>query len=358
MEQTSSFSCTYTPNVAELLIQLNGSLAMTSHQAGKLIFISPDKDAKLIQASLDLERPMGLVIDGKRMTITTKHDVGVWTDAPGLTTNYPSQPNTYDALYMPRATYHTGAMDLHDMHWGAEGLYAVNTRFSCISLIDNQYSFTPIWKPSFVTGYSPTDRCHLNGMAMQNDRPKYTTALGTTNEGKGWRPNLLKGGVIIDVESSEMVATNLPVPHSPRLYDGELYALLSATGQVVHIDVNTGKHEVIVQLPGFLRGMTKWGEYLFVGLSKLRKNASTFRDLPVAQNPLHCGVEIIHLPTGVSVGNIRFPSVVEELYDVQALEGKLRPHILSQTSPERYLALNTPNYDVWMPPKTEGEKGE
>jgi hypothetical protein len=36
------FTCTYSPNVAELLIQLNCSLAITTFQAGKLIFLSPD----------------------------------------------------------------------------------------------------------------------------------------------------------------------------------------------------------------------------------------------------------------------------------------------------------------------------
>ncbi len=347
------FSCIYSPNVAELLLQLDCSLAITTYQAGKLIFISPNGPNELIQLPRDFKKAMGLAIDGRRIAVATKNEVVVLSDAPGLATNYPPKPNTYDALYVPRAVYYTGEVDVHDMHWGVDGLYAVNTRFSCISVIDNHYSFTPKWKPSFVTDFVPTDRCHLNGMAMQNDRPKYVTALGTTDTPKGWRANVLKGGVIMDVESGKIVAPNLPMPHSPRIFNGELYVLLSATGEVAKVDLKTGKYEVITQLQGFVRGMAKWGDYLFVGMSKLRQNASTFRDLPIAQKALHSGVEIIHLPTGVPVGHIRYQSSVEELYDIQVLHGKLRPGILNHTSNIHRLALNTPSHDFWSQPTPE-----
>lgn len=347
------FSCIYSPNVAELLLQLDCSLAITTYQAGKLIFISPNGPNELMQLPRDFKKAMGLAIDGRRIAVATKNEVVVLADAPNLASNYPPKPNTYDALYMPRAVYYTGEADIHDMHWGDEGLYAINTRFSCISVIDNHYSFTPKWKPRFVTDFVPTDRCHLNGMAMQNNRPKYVSALGTTDTPKGWRPNILKGGVLMDVASGEIVAPNLPMPHSPRIYDGKLYVLLSATGEVAQVDLQTGKYEVIVRLQGFVRGMAKWGDYLFVGMSKLRQNASTFRDLPIAKKALYSGVEIIHLPTGVPVGHIRYQASVEELYDIQIIHGKLRPGILNHTSNTHRLALNTPNHDFWSQPQPE-----
>ena len=61
------FSCTYTPNVAELLIQLNCSLAITTYQAGKLIFLSPDGENAMRQLPRDFDKAMGLAINKNRI---------------------------------------------------------------------------------------------------------------------------------------------------------------------------------------------------------------------------------------------------------------------------------------------------
>ena len=347
------FSCTYSPNVAELLNQLGCSIAITTYQAGKLIFISPNGPDHLMQLPRDFKKAMGLAVHGRRLAIATKDEVIILADAAGLATNYPPKPNTYDALYLPRAIYPVGMLDLHDMDWDNDGrLWAVNTRFSCLSVIDEHYSFTPKWHPPFIKSFEPTDLCHLNGMAMVNGYPKYVTMFGQTTTPKGWRPRVQTDGLIMDIETNEVVAPNLPMPHSPRWLDGQLYCLLSATGDVIKVDIQTGKYDVVTRLSGFVRGMAKWGDYLFVGLSRLRQNASTFRDLPIAQKAIYCGVEIIHLPTGAVVGNIRYQTSVEELYDIQIVP-KLRPCILNHTSETHRAALNTPQYDYWSTPEPE-----
>jgi uncharacterized protein (TIGR03032 family) len=347
------FSCTYSPNTAELLSQLGCTIAITTYQAGKLIFISPNGSDQLMQLPRDFQKAMGLAIDGRRMAIATKDEVIVLADANGLAKNYPPNPNIYDALYLPRAVYHVGMVDIHDMHWDDFGkLWAVNTRFSCLSVIDDHYSFTPKWFPPFIKQFEPVDFCHLNGMAMVNGAPKFVTMFGQTTSPKGWRPNIEKDGLIMDVPTGEIVAPNLPMPHSPRWLDGQLYCLLSATGEVIKVDINTGKYDVITRVDGFVRGMAKWGDYLFVGLSKLRQNASTFRDLPIAQKAIHSGVEIIHLPTGISAANIRYQASVEELYDIQIIP-KLRPGILNHLTDTYRLALNTPHFDYWSQPEPE-----
>jgi len=347
------FSCTYSPNVAELLTQLQCSLAITTFQAGKLIIISPQSADELIQLPRTFKKPMGLAIDGRRMAIATKEEIVVLANARGLASNYPPKPGTYDSLFLPRAVYYTGEIDSHDMHWGEGGLYAVNTRFSCISIIDDHYSIRPYWAPPFIKEFVPTDLCHLNGMAMRDDKPRYATAFGVTTTPKGWREHILTGGILIDMESNEIVARDLPMPHSPRWFDGELYLLLSATGELVRINLESGKYDVVTRIEGFLRGMAKWGDYLFIGLSRLRKNASVFRDLPIAEKSIYCGVEIVHLPTGASVGNIRYQASVEELYDVQILHGSMRPNVLNHETDMHRRALNTPQFDFWSVEKGE-----
>lgn len=326
-------------------MQLDCTLAISTYQAGKVVLISAVDENNLIQLPRNFNKAMGIAVKGHQLAVATKNEVVVLGNAPGLAPNYTQ--NQYDGLYVPRATYYTGEIDLHDMEWGNQGLYAVNTRFSCISLINDRFSFEPVWHPHFITDLDPVDRCHLNGMVMQEGKPKYVTALGVSNTEKGWRSGVEKGGVLMDVDSNEIIVKGLAMPHSPRLFDGELYALMSATGELVKIDTDKGSYEVITTFDGFVRGMDKIGDYLFIGLSKLRQNSSGFRDLPIAKKALHSGVEVIHLPTGASVASLTYQASVEELYDVKMLPNMRRPGIMDVNKEEHRQALVTPSDNYW-----------
>ncbi|MEO8413986.1 MAG: TIGR03032 family protein [Ginsengibacter sp.] len=345
------FTCTYTPNVPELLTQLNCSLAITTYQAGKLIFLSPDGLNAMRQLPRDFDKAMGLAIRNNRMALAIKEEIVVFSNVPQLAIDYPTKPNFYDAFFVPRASYYTGSVDIHDLDWDIDGnLWAVNTLFSCLVTIDDTCSFQPHWMPPFIKTLEAGDLCHLNGMAMVDRKPKYVSLFGQTNTTKGWRNGVETDGVIMDIESNEVVAQSLPMPHSPRWFNGQLYSLLSATGQLVRIDIATGKYDVVTQMKGFVRGMAKRRDYLFIGLSKLRQNASTFRDLAISKEAIYCGVEIIHLPTGANVGNIRYQQSVEEIYDVQVLPDFFRPGILNHTSAIHRLALHTTGAVFWGQP--------
>ncbi len=89
-------------------------------------------------------------------------------------------------------------------------LWFVNTRFSCLCTRSPEYSFQPRWRPRFVTQLAPEDRCHLNGLGVVEGRPKYVTALGECDEAGGWRKNKKDGGVLIDIESDEVIARGCP----------------------------------------------------------------------------------------------------------------------------------------------------
>jgi len=141
------FSCVHTPEIPDLLASLGCSLALTTYQAGKVIVLSAGTDDNLLQLPRTFAKPMGMAVSGPRMAIATREAVVVLRNVPGLAASYPRQPNTYDSLFVPRALYVTSELDLHDMSWGADGLWAVNTRFSCLSLIDEEHSFLPRWHP-------------------------------------------------------------------------------------------------------------------------------------------------------------------------------------------------------------------
>ena len=40
--------------------------------------------------------------------------------------------------------------------------------FSCLCKFTLAYNFSPKWKPYFISEILPEDRCHLNGLALEN----------------------------------------------------------------------------------------------------------------------------------------------------------------------------------------------
>lgn len=103
------FSYQFSPNVQELLIGLRSSLAISTYQTGKVIIFSPRDQDKLVQLPRNFNRPMGMAISGNKWAIATRDQLLVAFNAPGLAVNYKPNPRTYDALYVPRVTYNTGA---------------------------------------------------------------------------------------------------------------------------------------------------------------------------------------------------------------------------------------------------------
>lgn len=346
-QNLAPFASSYTPNLPELLLHLKCSLAVTTYQAGKVLLISPKNVENLSLLPRTFNKAMGMALKDNRMAIATKSEVIVLQNSRALAAAYPNKPNTYDTLFLPQATYYTGQVDIHDLHWGKQQLWAVNTSFSCLSTIDHKYSFTPQWKPNFISTLASEDRCHLNGLAMKNGRPQYVSALGTGDTTQSWRENITKGGVLMDVPSNEIIAEGLAMPHTPRLWNDELYVLLSAAEQLVKVDVESGTYETVAHIGGFVRGMAKYGDFVFVCTSKLRKNSSTFKHLDIADKANQAGITVVHLPTGSKVAQLTFQMSVDEIYDIQILPNCIRPNILNTYTDTHTDALSLPKATYW-----------
>ena len=348
------FSCTYTSHVPEILQRLNCSIAITTYQAGKLVLISAQDENTLIQLPRTFDKPMGIAEDKgqDKIAIACKEEVIVFANSPDLAKFYPNAPGKYDALYMPRVTYHTGQLDIHDLNFGENNsLFAVNTSFSCIVKIDDNYNFTPFWKPLFIDAIASEDRCHLNGMAMLNGKPKYVTAFNQGNTHQSWRENVTKTGILIDVETNEIILENLAMPHSPRIFNNQLYVPLSATGELIRVNTEERSYEVVVKLDGFVRGMDVYKDYLFIGLSKLRQNSSTFAKLDFAEAANEAGIMIVHLPTAAIAGKITYQTSLDEIYDVHILGEKTRPNVLNTIRPDYKAGLMIPDATFWSTQK-------
>ncbi|MCU0431169.1 MAG: TIGR03032 family protein [Cytophagaceae bacterium] len=341
------FTMVNSAQVPELFMKLNCTLVISTYQAGKVILISAQDHQKLTMLPRTFNKAMGVAIEGNKMAIACKDEVVKLVDSPELAIHYPNQPGKYKNLYTPRATYYTGTVDLHDLHFGTEGLWGVNTSFSCLCLINDDYSFIPKWKPNFINELISEDRCHLNGLAMLNGKPKYVTALGTGNKFQSWREDITNGGVLIDIETNEMILKNLSMPHSPRMHNGELYLLQSASGEIIKFNPETKTIKVIKKFEAFVRGMAIHGDYMFVGVSKPRANSSTFAKLPFASNPLNAGIIVLHLPTKSIAGEMVFQTSVDEIYDVQIIPNSNSVGILNTLNEVHRYSLSIPGATFW-----------
>ncbi|MBA7528876.1 hypothetical protein ES705_21068 [subsurface metagenome] len=342
----SPFTLTYTPNISEILYDLGCSVAVSTYQAGKVILLSAINRDKMIQLPRTFDNPMGIALSDTKMAVACRNDLILLKNFPQLSKNYPSKPETYDAFFIPQCKYYTGTLDLHDMNFVNKKLIAVNTLFSCLSEIDEEYSFTPIWEPEFITDLAPEDRCHLNGIALKDGQIEYVTALGDTDTKQGWRENKTAGGVIIHVPDNKIIAKGLSMPHSPRIYNNKLYFLNSAQGELCICNPEDGSVETIAKLGGFARGMAKYSDFLFIGISKLRHTTAVFKDLPIAKTSF-AGIVVFYLPYNKVIGQIRYESSVDEIYDIKILPSFRRPGILNTEKEEINLAIVTPNTTYW-----------
>ena len=313
----------HTPNFPSLLRQLGASLLVTTYQAGKLVMVR-DEGGHLNTHYRAFKAPMGLALadGGAKLAIGTT--IQVWEFRDNRDVARRLEPvGTHDACFLPRSSHITGNVLIHEMAYGAGGeLWFVNTRFSCLATLDSEASFTPRWRPPFVTELEPSDRCHLNGLGMVDGKPKYVTALGETNEMAGWRANKAKGGILMDVDSGEILCRGLSMPHSPRWYGGRLWVCESGSGTLGTVDLNTGRYEAIAATPGFTRGLDFVGDLAFVGLSQVRESA-VFSGIPITERltpeQRTCGVCVVDLRRGETVALLKFESGVQEVFAVALL---------------------------------------
>lgn len=308
------------------------SLAFTSYQTGQLFLVGQQADGAISVNQQNYVRAMGLCFDqghsnGGRLFIGSLFQVWRLENMlrPGELAN-----GKFDRAFIPREAHTTGDIDVHELGVDRSGrLIFVNTKYSCLATIDERHSFRPLWKPAFISKLVGEDRCHLNGLAMDDGVPRYVSAVSQTDSLSGWRNRRVSGGVVIDVASDRIVTDELSMPHSPRVVDGQIYVLDSGRGQIVRVDPETGAKEDIAFCPGFLRGMTIHNGHAIVTASKPRDGS--FKDLPLQEEIVRrdgdawCGIFVVNLRHGDIVEWIKLDGEVAELFDVAVIPGAACP---------------------------------
>jgi uncharacterized protein (TIGR03032 family) len=311
----------------EWLAERRVSLAFTTYQAGKLFLMGLQSNGRLSLFERTFNRCMGLAATDQTLWMSSLYQL--WRFENALPSG--EQHNGYDRLYVPRAGYTTGDIDIHDIGLAADGRPVfVNTLFSCLAASSESHSFRPLWRPPFISRLAAEDRCHLNGLAMGDGRPRYVTAVSETDVADGWRDKRADGGVLVDVTAGAVVVRGLSMPHSPRLREETVWLLNSGAGYFGRCDLPARRFEPLAFCPGYLRGMALVDGFAVVGLSRTRENR-TFSGLALDDNLKRHKVEprtalfVIDLKSGDVVHWLEMRGLVEELYDVAVLPGVRRP---------------------------------
>ncbi|MBF0422150.1 MAG: TIGR03032 family protein [Magnetococcales bacterium] len=323
------------------------SLAFSTYQANKVFFLGLKPDGQLSVFERTFDRCMGLAAQGGLLWLASRFQL--WRFASLLD---PGQSHDgYDALYVPMAGHTTGDIDIHDIAILPDGRPVfVVTLFNCVATLGVNDSFIPIWKPPFISRLVAEDRCHMNGLTLDNGRPRYVTMVSGSNIVEGWRQHRHEGGLVMDMWNESVVCEGLSMPHSPRLYRGRLWLLNAGTGELGFVDQEAKKFEAIAFCPGFLRGLAFIGDFAVVGMSKARKNGS-FNDLPFHERLVReqvtprCGLAIVDIRTGATTHSLTIDGVIDELYDVVTLPDFVRPMALGLRTQEihHYLKVGSMN---------------
>lgn len=340
-EKAAGFASSHSPSFPALLSRLGVSVAASTYQSGRLILLRAEGD-RLNTHLRVFESPMGLAVSDNRFVVGDRYSVHDYRNHPGVAVK--AEPRgAHDACYLHRSTHVTGGLAIHEVVDVGGEVVIVNTLFSCLCTLDGAHSFVPTWRPPFISELGPGDRCHLNGVAVRDGAVRYVSALGVSDQPGGWRPDRPTGGVVMEVPSGEVLLGGLCMPHSPRWHEGALWVLESGTGSLCRAS-GVGGVEVVATVPGFARGLAFHGSYAFVGLS-LRRDTLP-EDIPIIQmEDRACGVWVVDIRDGSTVGFVRFTGVVQEIFDVQIVPHRF-PEVAEPEDPLVATSFTVPDADL------------
>lgn len=313
------------PGLLGFLEKNDLSVCMSSYQSGRFYMIGRNPNGGIMINEKAFQKAMGIYVQDSRLTLATLFQVHCFENVLKPDERV---EGVFDACFVPRVSYSTGILDAHDVAVTDDNeIVFVNTRFNCLATVSEKHSFEPIWKPPFISKIADEDRCHLNGLTLENGQPAYVTAVSKSDTVDGWRDRRSNGGIVMDVRTNEIVCEGLSMPHSPRMHQGSLYVLDSGSGRLgkITLDSNTrkGRFEEIVFCPGFVRGLAFHNGFAIVGLSKPRyqrfEGLALDAILREVDSEAWCGFQVIDLAKREVVAWFRIDGAVQEMFDVAVL---------------------------------------
>jgi uncharacterized protein (TIGR03032 family) len=318
------------------LIRNNCSLAFSSYQTGQLFLVGMLSNGQVSFHQQNYVRAMGLHATTQRLYVGSLFQI--WR-LENVLAPHERANGDFDRLYVPRNAQTTGDIDVHELAVDKAGrVIFVNTKFSCLATMSVTHGFRPLWKPPFISRLAAEDRCHLNGLAMEDGTPAYVTAVSRSDMINGWRDRRHEGGVLIDVRDDRIVTDQLSMPHSPRATADGIYLLDSGRGQIARVDPQSGAKTDIAFCPGFLRGLAIHNGHAIATVSLPRDGAfsglALQDELKKRDGEPWCGICIVDLRSGDLVEWIRLNGAIRELFDVAVIPEVRCPMALGVQSPD------------------------
>lgn len=249
-------------------------------------------------------------------------------------------PDGDDRLYLPQAAWTTGNLLVRDLSVTLAGeVMFVNGLFSCLSAPSVRLNFEPVWLPPFVSRLAPEDRCHLSGLALEDARPKFVTSASRTDQPAGWRDHQREGGVVVSVETGDVVVSGLSMPCSPVLAGDRLWLCLGGSGELATADPEDGSVTRVTALPGFARGLAVHDGRAVVGVSGPPRG-ETFSGLPLegrlngSEAGGRCGIFVIELASGRVEHSLLFSGGSLAIQALALLQGVRSSAAVSFAGPE------------------------
>ncbi len=304
-------------------------LAFSTGSTGQLGMVGLAADQSIAVFTRSFEGAYGLHASGHSLLLGTAFQIWRFenTVTPG------QNARGYDRLFVPRLGLTTGEVGAGDVAFAADGsILFANGLFSCIAVAGPDFSFTPIWRPEFISQLAPEDRCRLTGFALDEGRIRFVAVAAKSDERGGWKARMADGGMIIDAASDETVVTGMALPFSPRFEAGELWVNEAASGVFGHIVIDSSTIEEVAFCPGWLTGLDICDGYAVVSTSR-QFDGMAPSGLPLEDNLTTQKVKaqtalcVIDLKSGELAHWIRFDELAE-IRSVAVLRGTACPAAL------------------------------
>ena len=314
---------------AAWLAERRVALALTTGASGRLVLVGAGAEGKLSLFLRSFDGAFGLHGNGQTLLMASAFQIWRFENAvaPG------KSASGYDKLFVPRLAHTTGDVRAGDVAFAADGtILFANTLFSCVAAASAEFSFTPVWRPPFVTRIVPEDRCHLTGFALEDGLLRFVSMAAAADEPRGWERGIAGAGLVMDAANDAVVAEGLALPVAPRLREGRLWLDEAASGLFGLIHLGTGTFEEVAFCPGWLSGLAFVDGFAVVATSTARggrglgglpleRNLETYR--AKAQTAL-C---VVDLASGEVAHWMRFDGLAE-IRDVALLAETVRPAAL------------------------------
>ena len=256
------------------------SLACTTYQTGKLMLFGRKPDGDLAGLRAELHAKHGAVrrrpdaLDELRNTSS-----GGWRTCSG-----PARPTRATTGFSsPELGITTGDLDIHDI--AVESTRPSGLRRHRLQLPGDRATSGTASRRSggrrSSARFAAEDRCHLNGLALEDWPLPLRHGRGRDRPGGGLA-RCIDGTAAWCWKSprARRWRSGLSMPHSPRLHRGRLWVLNSGTGFLGTIDRDRGRFEPVAFCPGYppralVRGRSITPSSAFRGLATTRPSAAS-----------------------------------------------------------------------------------